>query len=91
MPPLGRAVGKKSFHGKVVILKGNENVKLGIFDGKGMARGNVKVVVAHKKSAPLFHFDPMKHRIHYLFDPPLRVGTTYSHSYPWALPMAIHS
>ena len=52
----------------------NEIVKLGIFDGKGMARGNVKVVAEHKKSAPLFHFDPIKHRIHYLFDPPLGVG-----------------
>ena len=55
-----------------------------------MEWGNVKVVVAHKKSAAIFLFNPRETKKRYLFDPPRRVGITYSHSYPWASPMAMH-
>ena len=43
-------------------------------------------------SAPFSSSIRVKQKIRYLFDPPLGVGTPYSHSYPpWASPMAIHS
>jgi hypothetical protein len=45
-----------------------------------MEWGNVKVVVAVKKSAAIFLFNPRETKKRYLFDPPRRVGTTYSHS-----------